>query len=317
MSTTATSMTAPPPTIFIRSPKPLGGKAYGSIPHLPGSRLGPADHHCHPGQDAICTTKPRDRHDRIIVTEKLDGSCCSVANVGGEIVALTRAGYEASTSPYVQHHMFGDWVKANRDRFSVLEPGVRVVGEWIAQAHGTMYEIWDEPFVPFDIVKGTVRYPHDDAREHFEAMGLPGAHVVHDGGPISVDDAMAGLPASWHGGIGPVEGAVWRVERRGAFDFIAKWVRPDKQDGKYLPEMAMCEAPPDMAVENAVLKADLESYMTISSDIAAENVRLWADAERLAFMCACTCPDKTLDEMRAKIDGDMNPPPPPCDAEAE
>ena len=24
--------------------KPLGRKAYGSIPHLPGSRLGPGDH---------------------------------------------------------------------------------------------------------------------------------------------------------------------------------------------------------------------------------------------------------------------------------
>ena len=36
------------------SEKPLGRKAYGSIPHLSGSRLGPGDYHCHKGQEDIC-----------------------------------------------------------------------------------------------------------------------------------------------------------------------------------------------------------------------------------------------------------------------
>ncbi|WP_202614648.1 RNA ligase family protein, partial [Escherichia coli] len=76
--------------------KPLGRKAYGSIPHLPGSRLGPADHHCHEGQARICCEKPRDRHDRIIVTEKLDGGNVAIAKVNGAIFALGRAGYLAS-----------------------------------------------------------------------------------------------------------------------------------------------------------------------------------------------------------------------------
>lgn len=34
--------------------KILGFKAYGSIPHLPDSRMGPGDHHCAPGQAKIC-----------------------------------------------------------------------------------------------------------------------------------------------------------------------------------------------------------------------------------------------------------------------
>lgn len=42
--------------------------------------------------------------------------------------------------------------------------------------------------------------------------------------------------------LGPVEGAVYRVERRGEVDFLAKWVRPDKQDGCYLPEVSGGEA---------------------------------------------------------------------------
>jgi hypothetical protein len=53
--------------------KPLGQKAYGSIPHLPGSRLGEGDHHVSEGQAIIATKKARDKNDLIIVQEKLDG----------------------------------------------------------------------------------------------------------------------------------------------------------------------------------------------------------------------------------------------------
>ena len=59
--------------------KPLGKKAYGSIPHLPGSRLGSGDHHISEGQAKIATEKLRDKYDQLFVYEKLDGSNCSVA----------------------------------------------------------------------------------------------------------------------------------------------------------------------------------------------------------------------------------------------
>ena len=219
--------------------KPLGHKAYGSIPHLPGSRLGPADHHCHPGQEAICWTKARDRHDRIIVTEKLDGSCCAVANVGGGVVALGRAGYPSATSPYEQHRMFDAWVRANRDRFlASLAPGQRLVGEWLAQAHGTLYRLPHEPFVVFDLMQGKARLPHDACRDAVAKAGLSAAHVIHDGASVHLDVIHGHLEQSAHGGVGPVEGAVWRVERRGQFDFLAKWVRPGKVDGSLLPEIS-------------------------------------------------------------------------------
>ncbi len=53
----------------------------------------------------------------------------------------------------------------------------------------------------------------------------------------------------FHGALDPVEGAVWRVERNAlvnpgrsgercpVVDFLAKYVRPDKIDGCYLPEL--------------------------------------------------------------------------------
>src|SRR5687767_9833960 len=89
--------------------KPLGRTAYGSIGHLPGSRLGPGDHAVPEGQARICTVKARDRHDRIIVHEKLDGSCVSVALLQNTIIPLGRSGYPAATSPFQQHHWFHAW----------------------------------------------------------------------------------------------------------------------------------------------------------------------------------------------------------------
>jgi len=45
---------------------------------------------------------------------------------------------------------------------------------------------------------------------------------------------LAVLEPSGHGAIDPVEGAVWRCERNGVVDFLGKYVRQDKEDGKYL-----------------------------------------------------------------------------------
>lgn len=56
--------------------KPLGIKAYTSIPHLPGSRLGLGDHTINPGQAKICTEGKVG--ERVIVQEKIDGTCVAV-----------------------------------------------------------------------------------------------------------------------------------------------------------------------------------------------------------------------------------------------
>ncbi len=218
--------------------KPLGIKAYGSIPHLPGSRLGAGDHHCEPGQATICTIKLRDKHDLIIVTEKLDGSCCAVAKVDGVILALGRAGYLAQSSKYEQHQLFADWVRRNEQRFAaLLQDGERVVGEWLAQAHGTRYALQHEPFVVFDLMRGAERANS----EEFAYRVVPYCitpHILHLNGPCSIEHALDLLGEhGFHGAIDQPEGAVWRVERNGKVDYLAKFVRPDKIDGKYLPEI--------------------------------------------------------------------------------
>lgn len=223
--------------------KPLGQKAYGSIPHLPGSRRGPGDYGLSESQARICTEKARDKHDLIIVQEKLDGSCVAVAKINGEIVPLIRRGYRAITSNFTQHHHFHHWVMADKIRFDdLLMPDERVVGEWLMEAHGTRYNLPHEPFVVFDIMSGHDRKPHDTVNIRATLLGFTLPRLIHIGPPISIDNVMAVLEPSGHGAIDPVEGAVWRVERQGKVDFLGKYVKPGKVDGCYLKEISGKEA---------------------------------------------------------------------------
>ena len=222
--------------------KPLGRKSYGSIGHLPNSRLGPADHCVPIGAAKICCEKARDKHDNIIVQEKLDGSCTAVALIDNNIHALGRAGWPATTSRYKQHHFFAEWVRQNEDRFrKILIEGERIVGEWIAQAHGTIYVLNGlEPFVAFDIMREQTRIPY---KEFIDRIGgiFQVPHLLGTGEPISVEKAMR-IHDFLRYPCDQTEGVVYRVERHGKIDFLAKWVRPDKIDGKYLPEISGLEA---------------------------------------------------------------------------
>lgn len=260
--------------------KPLGKRAYGHIPHLPGSRLGPGDHHCSEGQARIATVKTRDRHDRVFVQEKLDGTNVAVAKIGGVLVPLIRAGYRAEDSPYEQHHLFAAWFRRNARRFGgLLREGERACGEWLAQAHSTRYDFSDfdadaEPFVLFDIMRGNERLTQEQILERndesFHAGGQAREFVLpallNFGAAYAISDALeqikrvvpsknsnphnGNLHYGFHGALDPVEGVIWRVERdelvepgvsghrKWRVDFLAKYVRPDKVDGIYLPEIS-------------------------------------------------------------------------------
>ena len=226
--------------------KPLGHKAYGSIPHVPGSRRGPGDHGISAKQASICLEKPRDKHDMIIVQEKLDGSCTAVARIGDRILALARAGYLAESSRFEQHQLFAAWVRENEARFrSVLEDGERLVGEWLAQAHGTRYDLQHEPWVAFDLMRVGRRAPFLTLIMRVVTQKFMTPHVYFMGNAgFSIEDVQHAIAttASKHGAIDPVEGVVWRVERKGKVDFLTKWVQPGKIDGCYLPEQSGEEA---------------------------------------------------------------------------
>jgi len=224
--------------------KPLGRKNYGSIPHLPNSRMGPSDRSCHEGQARIATVKTRDKNDEVFVQEKLDGSNVGVARVGNEIYPLVRSGWTASSSPYKQHWEFNGWVYQNRERFMrVLNSDERLVGEWLLQAHGTRYKLHHEPFVAFDLMIADKRLPYDAFIDRVQGQFVT-PFLLHRGGAFSVEAALDVLQGyGFHGAIDTVEGAIWRVERdrpvgkgqkKRVVDFLVKYVRPGKQDGIYL-----------------------------------------------------------------------------------
>ncbi len=226
--------------------KPLGKKSYGSIPHLLGSKLGEGDHHCHEGQHSIATEKTRDKHDFVIVQVKYDGSNVAVAKLNGQMIALTRKGYIAESSPFVQHHYFAKWVEQNTDRFSlILSEGERVCGEWLMQAHGLQYEIPKEPFVAFDLFREGERLCYSDfistvERSDFHIPRLLG--MGHSPFPVqpmlelSQDQTFESIRSEE-----APEGLIYRVERNGKVDFLAKYVRQDFVPGRYLSEISGAE----------------------------------------------------------------------------
>jgi len=218
--------------------KPMKQKLYGSIPHLPESRMGPADHHCSEGQARIATDIVRDYHDTVIVQEKLDGSNCGVCRLNGDIIPLTRAGYVANSSKYEMHHKFYDWVMANKNRFEFLNEGERLVGEWLYKAHGTKYNLNHEPFVVFDLIdSNNNRIRYLNLIKKIYKFDFTPPYLVNYGKAISVKEVMKRLGNyGKHGAEDYVEGAVWRVERKNKVDFLVKYVRPEKIDGLYIKD---------------------------------------------------------------------------------
>ena len=177
--------------------KPLGRKAYGSIPHLPGSRRGPGDHGTTEGMARILTAKPRDDRDRIIVTEKLDGTNVAVAKIDGALVALGRSGHTALSSKWEHVRLFDQWVNAPEqyERFDpLLTEGDWVSGEWLALAHGTRYNlIHRDPFAVFDLFRDGERLPTYMFRDRCWQADIQTVPFVDEGRPLSINDALRAL----------------------------------------------------------------------------------------------------------------------------
>ena len=223
---------------FAKPPKPLGMKAYGSTPHLLGSRLGPGDYSLQEKQCELFTGARTRKGDRLIVTEKADGSCVSVAKKNGRILALQRAGYLAETSPFALHHAFARWVALRERHFdAMLREDERLVGEWLHTAMGTRYHIEDPDrlLLGFALFDGKRRVPYDAFARRCDDFGIPRAHVLSDGPGIPIEEALRLLgPSGHHGALDGIEGAVWVLESQGEFNAITKFVTHDKIDGKYM-----------------------------------------------------------------------------------
>ena len=82
------------------------------------------------------------------------------------------------------------------------------------------------------------------------AQGFVLPRLISCNGPVTIEAALEAVTTSGHGALDTVEGAVWRIERneminpgkggdrKWKVDFVVKFVRPEKQDGIYLPEIS-------------------------------------------------------------------------------
>lgn len=223
--------------------KILKGRNYGSIPHLSDSKLGEHDKYAEPGQEKIIRTGGRDKHDRVFVSLKLDGTNVGVLRDGDELIPVQRKGFHCDSSPYEQHHKFSEFVTNNKHIFlSLLQDGERVAGEWLYQASGIMYNISGHPFFPFDL------FTKNNERISIESL----QELINNKSPFQVppfldygfkEDMQPNQDTyPWLESLclaTPIreehEGLVYRVERKGKFDFMAKWVRQDFIPGQFLP----------------------------------------------------------------------------------
>lgn len=221
-----------------RRPRFLPYKAYPAIPHLPGSRTGPADRHLPLNKAALLIEKLYDPRDEVIVLEKLDGSCVGAIRLDGEIIAIGRDGDLAENSPNAGRRLWAEWVATQRERFlAVLAEGERLMGEWLALAHGTRYQLHHEPFVAFDLMRAAAeRAPYDALCTKAALGGFVTPALLHRGGPLPIAAAVDKLGKGHHGSLDAPEGAIWRLERAGKVLLLAKYVRAEKIDGALLPE---------------------------------------------------------------------------------
>jgi hypothetical protein len=212
-------------------------RLYGKIPHLPGSRVGAAERYA-PAPLVARMTEAARAGDRVLVSEKLDGSCVAVVVTSETVEARGRDGGLCAASRNDGRRAFGAWVDSRAARFAaVLAPGERLMIEWLALAHGTRYALPHGPAVAIDGFTGTTRWPLDEICARAAAVGLPTPALLHDGGAHPIGAALAQLgERGHHGALDVAEGVVYRLERDGAVVALAKLVRPGKRDGIYLAD---------------------------------------------------------------------------------
>ena len=232
--------------------KLLSYKTYASIPHLSFSRLGPSESTVDAKQESYLLGQwPPEFSCNLIVEEKLDGSNVCVVLKDNELLTLSRNGFDCATSNQEQHLMFARYVKKNTAKFKALfgsldKPGeLRIVGEWLALAHGTKYTV-DDPFVVLDAYSHTSQ--EDKQINWFRvnaaalSLGFRRPALFLN---IKDQQMLTGFPDialsknnDAHDGI---EGCIFRLlrkKKKADLNYepwlIAKAIFPHKVDGKYL-----------------------------------------------------------------------------------
>jgi hypothetical protein len=211
-------------------------RLYPKIGHLPGSRTGPNDRQISPSLAERLTAKGRP-DDRVVVQEKLDGSCVLVMRHEGALLAMGREGGRCDESRNEGRRRFAAWLAGREGLFGWLDEGEKLAGEWLALAHGTRYALPHGPFVAFDLFDARRERASEEVLAARLPPALPRPRLLHEGPPIALGAALEALgERGHHGALEAAEGVVYRLESRGRMLALAKWVRAGKIDGAYLAD---------------------------------------------------------------------------------
>lgn len=206
-------------------------RGYGSISHLPGSKMIDDKDKLLGEQEIVWLTERRKHiNDIVIVTEKVDGMNASVLKQDNRLYPIIRAGYDVRTSDNNFIRAFGYFVDYNSDRFmDVLLNGERICGEWLIKTHTLMYDLPHEPYVTFDIIDSSnTRISYKEFRHRIDDVFTP-TGLIHIGESITPTTALEICGKGYHGVVGDVpEGVVYKYEHGSNFVCSGKYVsHPD------------------------------------------------------------------------------------------
>ena len=189
-------------------------KSFATVQHLLGSKMIDSEDKLL-GSEQIkwLTQRRRVNADMVIVTEKLDGMNAGVLRRGDFLHPLIKKGYDCRANPLPWINAFANFVEENDSRFlSVLNDGERICGKWMVKTHTLSYKLPHEPFVAFDIIRGSERMPYLTFKERASIGNFVTAGLVHMGEAILPEMALQLLSSGYHGVIGEPEGVVYRYE---------------------------------------------------------------------------------------------------------
>lgn len=236
--------------------KPLNQKPYHSIGHIQSSQLGEKDHLIKREQERIALTDLGDNGQtlklKVACTIKKDGTNVAIAKLNHQLVPLVRSGERAESSPYLQHRLFATWMfqpEIYHWFYAFLNEGEWVSGEWLAQAHGIIYQLKAPPFYLFDLSQNGEKILYNKLVERFYSFDHPPcclATILHDDfSPYPLKDALKDLAVftNQESNSYPLkreqeteEGLIWRVESH--FEnkvlWLCKYVNPHHKTGQYL-----------------------------------------------------------------------------------
>jgi hypothetical protein len=208
---------------------------FGSIPHLPGSRMKDADDvSLDINQVDSFIRKTREPYHKIRIMEKIDGSNSGVLKRNGLLYPINRKGYDVRSIPsnILAHKVMYTWAKWVNEHYdlydSLLDEGERLVFENCIVQHTLRYRFGkQEPvFLLAKYDKNNQRIPFDDYINIAKQNNIRTPHLFTTGCALPPDVILQNH-GSMVGGRDGIEGLVYYYEENGAITGLAKYVSND------------------------------------------------------------------------------------------